>query len=221
MSSIVEDVGPFVDKYGRDALKFGAPVGIFWTCTQLAQRLCGVLKIQYGRRGSNIAGGVIVLSGITATLYVQNTFVARFVDHRNKVHTFSEQQFVRCTYVSLFNFLALGLKPFEATLPSSVIQLGSFNKIPHFPLPGKGSVPVASETANSSQRAQIQRIGKKYGCHQCGSKQLLGQGMFISDHMPPTAQVKAENQKWWRRWFKWEVGVNVNVMFHRDSNSLF
>lgn len=196
-SQIQSNENPYV----FDVVRYSCPVFIFWCTTQFGQRLCGLAKIQYGRRGSNVAGFCVVLSSAAATVFAQRTHVEPFV--QGNVEPLSKQELIRTTYLSLVSFITLGFKPYSTILPSSVILLGSFNKFPHFPIPGKGSVPVASEAANAAQRTQIQRLGKLYGCHQCGSKQLFGQGSFISDHMPPTKQVKAENQRWYRRWLLW------------------
>jgi hypothetical protein len=201
LQQLLTDLDPSDQYHSRDVLRCAAPVGVFWLCTQIGQRLCGAARMQYGRRGAGVAGFLVVLGGVTTTQFVQSTAVDPAVLKNTVVRKpFSWQKYITCTSLSLISFVALGLKPFSAVLPSSVIQLGSFKKIPHFPIPGaKGSVPVAHETANSAQRTRIQRLGKLYGCHQCGSKQLLGFGNFISDHMPPTAHVKIANQIWWRR----------------------
>ena len=193
---------------GKDLLQVSAPVTIFWSCTQVAQRLCGALRIQYGRRGSNLIGFLIVVAGSSITSYIQRKLVPVNSQSTSRRHL-PRRDMVTVTYLSLISFIALGLKPFSSVLPSSVIMLGSFSKVPHYPIPGmKGSVPVSSEVASNNQRRLIQRLGKLYGCHHCGSKQLFSKCNFIADHMPPTAQVKIENSKWWRQL----IGLNVSAI---------
>ena len=53
-------------------------------------------------------------------------------------------------------------------------------------------------------RKLIQSLGKRYGCHQCGSRQVFrgadSGGIFIADHQPPTKMAKAMADAWWRKW---------------------
>ena len=53
-------------------------------------------------------------------------------------------------------------------------------------------------------RKLIQSLGKRFGCHQCGSRQLFrgadSGGIFIADHQPPTKMAKAMADAWWRKW---------------------
>ena len=208
LKQFLSNMDPTETFHTRDVLRCAAPIGVFWFCTQIGQRLCGAVKIQYGRKGANIVGFIVVLGGVTTAQIVQWAFIDPVVLKTKYVNDkpFSLHKYITCTSLSMISFIALGFKSFGSILPSSVIQLGSFKKISHFPIPGfKGSVPVASETANASQRTQIQRLGKIHGCHQCGSRQLLRSANFISDHMPPTAYVKVANQKLWRRVFRIEV----------------
>jgi hypothetical protein len=55
------------------------------------------------------------------------------------------------------------------------------------------------EYATPAQRRQIQLLGKRFGCHHCGSRQTAG--FFTADHIPPNkySTRKLENVRWlWR-----------------------
>lgn len=72
-------------------------------------------------------------------------------------------------------------KMLTTAIPSSLLCVGVFaNRM-------KGSIPALTIRASSKQRSLIQDLGKKYGCHHCGSKQwFVKSSRFIADHMPPT-----------------------------------
>ncbi len=88
---------------------------------------------------------------------------------------------------------------FRTALPSSVIAPGVFANALTMT---RRSVIATSAIATDSQRQKIQILGKRFGCHQCGSRQFFSRRGFIADHMPPTKLALEMSQSWWRKLFK-------------------
>eukprot|EP00934_Nitzschia_sp_Nitz4_P006821 Nitzschia sp. Nitz4//scaffold399_size11037//416//1392//NITZ4_009049-RA/size11037-augustus-gene-0.9-mRNA-1//-1//CDS//3329550316//6811//frame0 len=87
--------------------------------------------------------------------------------------------------VGLSAYVILGGK-FRSVSPSSFSGAGSF---------ARKSIPAESGYASKAQKSIIHSIGKKYGCHTCGSKVAP----FIADHVPPRSVGERLNQVWYRR----------------------
>eukprot|EP00118_Oscarella_pearsei_P028373 m.311562 g.311562 ORF g.311562 m.311562 type:complete len:351 (+) comp81595_c0_seq1:1-1053(+) len=68
---------------------------------------------------------------------------------------------------------------FRAVLPSNLFQPGSFARESIAATKGVGY-------ANQTEKEAINKLGKKYGCHSCGSRP----SRFVADHQPPNALVK-------------------------------
>jgi len=103
---------------------------------------------------------------------------------------------------------------FRTALPSSITSLGVFSKDSL-----QGYVLATGERATETQRRQIQILGKRYGCHHCGGRQLLvnrGKG-FIADHMPPTGLVEKLNNHPWRRL----LGLQVKQKLYPQCQKCF
>ena len=96
--------------------------------------------------------------------------------------------------VGILSFLALGGR-FWALSPSGLSSLGAFSSI------AAGSLPATLAYATPSERAAIQEIGRRIGCHACGMRPLLTSRAprFIADHQPPLSEVKRTNRALWRR----------------------
>ena len=101
------------------------------------------------------------------------------------------------TYKTIFrsNFISLS--------PSSYTARGSFA---HIGIPA----PPNFNYATKSQRAQIERIGKWWGCHTCGSRMIfsnIGKNIpkFHGDHIPPVSVAKQINSRWYRKMLGWKV----------------
>lgn len=93
----------------------------------------------------------------------------------------------------------LGVSPLRTSLPSSIRATGSFASC-------FGSIPSFSAQATPYQRVLVQRLGRKFGCHHCGTRQLLSFGKsFIADHMPPTQIARLRNKALWRQLLNWPV----------------
>lgn len=82
---------------------------------------------------------------------------------------------------------------FWGVAPSSFTHLGSFARV---------SLPATESYASSNQRMQIERLGKLFGCHTCGSKMRFKPLLpvkFHGDHMPPKSVAAQMSRAWWRR----------------------
>jgi hypothetical protein len=101
---------------------------------------------------------------------------------------------IRICIVGLIGFQLLGGR-FWAVAPSSYTHLGSF---------ARGSIAATEQYATNTQRQAMERLGRLFGCHTCGSRQLwrsisTRSVNFICDHQPPKAVAYQMNQRWWRR----------------------
>jgi len=113
---------------------------------------------------------------------------------------------VRVCLVGLLAFKSLGGR-FWAISPSSFTHLGSF---------ARWSIPCKESYATPKQRVMIEQMGRKWGCHTCGSKMYLKSAKsstgktyrFVGDHMPPKSVAKHMNEMWVRR-----VGLLPPVQF--------
>lgn len=105
--------------------------------------------------------------------------------------------------LGLLTFKALGGR-FWAISPSSYTDLGSF---------ARWSIPCTEAYATSNQRTMIEQMGRKWGCHTCGSR-MMGPSAtkrvtrFVGDHMPPKSVAEQINNTWLRR-----LGVLPKVQF--------
>jgi hypothetical protein len=108
--------------------------------------------------------------------------------------------------LGLLTFKILGGR-FWAISPSSYTHLGSFSR---------WSIPCGENYATAGQRSMIEQMGRKWGCHTCGSHMLFKsssqQGSqsfrFVGDHMPPKSVAQEMNRSWLRR-----VGLLPKVQF--------
>ena len=108
-----------------------------------------------------------------------------------------------CT-LGLVAFKLLGGR-FWAIAPSSFTHLGSY---------ARSSLPATEYYATAAQRARLERLGRVFGCHTCGSRRLWSSRQaatnFVGDHMPPKAVAEQLNKRWYRRW----LGRKVQFRFY-------
>ena len=109
---------------------------------------------------------------------------------------------VRVAALALIAFKVLGGR-FWSIPPSSYTNLGSFARVSH-------SIPAKMDYATSAQRKVIETVGRRWGCHTCGSRMVFAWAKpsvngatsmvkFHADHMPPRSVADAMNSRWWRR----------------------
>lgn len=105
---------------------------------------------------------------------------------------------VRVCLLGLLAFKSLGGR-FWGISPSSYTHLGSF---------ARWSIPCTENYANPKERIMIEQMGRKWGCHTCGSKMYFSSAKsaatgktyrFVGDHMPPKSVAKHMNESWLRR----------------------
>ncbi|CAB9526478.1 expressed unknown protein [Seminavis robusta] len=104
---------------------------------------------------------------------------------------------VRVCILGLLAFKLLGGR-FWAIAPSSYTNLGSF---------ARRGIPATEKYANVAQKATLQRWGKQWGCHTCGTR--MGRSKFVGDHMPP----KSVAEEWNARWHNRMLGRRVGFRF--------
>ena len=111
--------------------------------------------------------------------------------------------FIRCLLGTLA-FTVLGGR-FWAISPSSFTHKGSFGRV-------RASIPCGQNYATPKQRVMIETMGRKWGCHTCGSKMFFKSAKsastgktyrFVGDHMPPKSVAREQNKMWFRRWGLW------------------
>jgi len=114
---------------------------------------------------------------------------------------------VRICIIGALAFKCLGGR-FWAIAPSSYTHLGSFTR---------WSIPCSENYANASQRTMIEKMGRKWGCHTCGSRMFFKSSRspitnkkfrFVGDHMPPKSVAKHMNKTWLRR-----IGLLPKIKF--------
>eukprot|EP00980_Cylindrotheca_fusiformis_P011230 scaffold2575_cov101-Cylindrotheca_fusiformis.AAC.4 len=98
---------------------------------------------------------------------------------------------LRVCGVGLAAFMLLGGR-FWAIAPSSFTGVGSF---------GRWSIPCGESYASTQQRVMIEQMGKRWGCHTCGSRMLkpVDGHKFVGDHMPPKSVAAHMNNRWIRK----------------------
>jgi len=114
----------------------------------------------------------------------------------------STKDIVRRTVLGLSTYTILEGGLFRTTFPSSSIALGAYANTRSML---RSSIISNSPVASDSQRRRIQQMGKRFGCHQCGNRQLLNNKGFIADHMPPTKRAEELSAAWWRRMMRLKV----------------
>jgi hypothetical protein len=112
------------------------------------------------------------------------------------------KEVVRRSALGLSAYLVLEGGMFRTVFPSSSISLGAYANTRSTL---RSSIVSNSAVASEAQRRRIQQLGRRFGCHQCGSRQLFSKGTFIADHMPPTKRAEELSAVWWRKWLKIKV----------------
>lgn len=202
--------------------------GAFWMCQNALQVVAGFVGIHSGRTLP-----VLCSLGLLSTI-ASSSVSMMAIDWRHKLssntknrpyfpftmptlpspfHDTSDHSKLQVTRVLLGVgiFCLLELQGFKTALPSSIITTGIFAR-------NRGSIAATSEVATAVQRVRIQQLGWRYGCHHCGSRQVLSlDKTFIADHMPPTKFMKEMNAKWWRRM----LGLKVSQRLYPQCLSCF
>lgn len=177
----------------------------------------------FGRVGLHSGVSAVFLAPIGCCATVANLYGSQVIEERLRLfsndYTFqnqgawtslfksseSDRAKQRRLALSIGAYILLERGLFKTSFPSSVISIGSFGNVFN---KHRFSIPAVLDLTTEAQRAKIQTLGKRFGCHQCGSRQLRLQG-FIADHMPPSRFAKDAAAICWRRWFK----IKVSILF--------
>ena len=92
---------------------------------------------------------------------------------------------------------------FFSISPSSYTHKGSFARV---------GIPATMNYASPSQRIQIEKLGRRWGCHTCGSRMIFSKlpTKFHGDHIPPVSVAKQMSQQTWRKF----LGLTVPQKFY-------
>lgn len=190
-------------KFQIKLLAYASPVIVFWGVTFSAQRAFGLVKYYSGKwQGSSIIGLLAVGTSSYLTQKVcyeliYPNFPEIPIQLREKV---SEKGYIEKACLATGIYALLDLNLCQTILPSSILLTGSYARGRHFKGRASMSVPTNSAKASPKEKVSVTLLGRIFGCHHCGSRQLLGWKGFIADHMPPTKVANEMNEVFWRRW---------------------
>lgn len=184
---------------------YAAPVGVFWTVLNFFQVGFGKMKFYSNKRGSFLLGMTTVATSSVISQSILSIGLFPYFKSVDFFKPLEKKEVIRLSVVTTLIYSTLGMSLCQSALPSSVITIGAFAKGRIFPYSLSGAIPSTSAVATPNQRAKIQKYGKIFGCHHCGSRQLFGKKNFIADHMPPTKNANEMNKARWRRWLGMEV----------------
>jgi hypothetical protein len=196
-------------KFQSKAVTYASPVVVFWGVTFSTQRACGLVKYYSGKwQGS----GIIGILAVGASSYLTQKICFEFIYPnlpeipklwRGKV---SEKTYIERACLTTGIYALLDLNMCQTIFPSSILLTGSYARGRHFKGWANMSVPTNSAKASAKEKVAVTRLGRVFGCHHCGNRQLFGWKGFIADHMPPTKMANEMNEVFWRRW----LGLKVN-----------
>lgn len=206
-------------------LSLGVLTTTFYAVQNVFQRSIGFFGL-HGAKSFPITAGVGLLATSCSLLMSQlaSNKIKQEFREQQKVKTFWPQlklskpkrsdrairkDYVQGLIVGLSVFVLLERGAFRTVFPSSVIAPGVFANFGNW---YKNSIPATGDVATESQRNKVQRLGKLFGCHQCGSRHVFTKETFIADHMPPTKFANEMNAKWWRRLMHFEVGLYLLLL---------
>eukprot|EP00581_Thalassiosira_minuscula_P009886 CAMPEP_0183708344 /NCGR_PEP_ID=MMETSP0737-20130205/4689_1 /TAXON_ID=385413 /ORGANISM="Thalassiosira miniscula, Strain CCMP1093" /LENGTH=436 /DNA_ID=CAMNT_0025936209 /DNA_START=82 /DNA_END=1392 /DNA_ORIENTATION=+ len=114
----------------------------------------------------------------------------------------------RICIIGLLTYKTIFRSNFYSLSPSSYTARGSFARIG---IPA----PPNFNYATKVERQRLERIGKWWGCHTCGSRMYFSniaknKPKFHGDHIPPVSVAKQLNNRWYRR----KLGIKVSQKFY-------
>ena len=137
----------------------------------------GVLSPVFGCLSVSLAGFAASFAAIKACSLIQDSLKSADGDSSSSTRklSFSTPELIVSTVSSVVIFRALGGR-FSSVLPSHLFHPGAFAAERIVAMRG-------TQSANSTEKALIRDLGKKYGCHSCGKRRVK---MFVCDHQPPS-----------------------------------
>lgn len=129
----------------------------------------------YGGLSVCAAGFLASLATAKTFSLMQTALPSQKNDSKQTAPTIRASDIIISSLSSVVVFRALGGR-FSSVLPSHLLRPGAF---------AREWVPAlrGSQYAGNREKDIIQRLGKRYGCHSCGTKRVLN---YICDHQPPT-----------------------------------
>ena len=193
----------------------------FYVVQLISQRVLGLMKLHGGRQMliTSTVGCAVTATNLYLCQKFENVVMKQtdnygfeqkkanflpgiFSGNRNSPKRAQRKETLRRVYLGVGVFLALEQGAFRTAFPSSLLTLGVFANNANML---RRSIVSTSAIATESQRIKIQKLGKRFGCHHCGSRQVFKKEVFIADHMPPTKQAKEMSEAWWRKFLNIEV----------------
>lgn len=120
--------------------------------------------------------------------------------------------------IGLLSYKTILRSRFTSLSPSSYTARGSF---------ARAGIPAPNNYgyATPSQRAALDRLGRTWGCHTCGSRMLFSNSAgknngprFHGDHIPPVSVAKLWNERWYRKATGWTVNQKFYPQCRDCSN---
>lgn len=189
----------------------------FYTISNIFQRFYGLLGItvvlSFPIR--TIVGGLTT----SMSLYSSNWFTKQIEKYNKKNFDWNSllysksyndsnefKELIRKTIFGVSIYLLLEQGFYRTVFPSNSTHWGVF--VNTFRRSIKSySIPSFTVDATEIQRKKIQLLGKRLGCHQCGS--IMGK--FIADHMPPTKIAENLSNQWWRKFLNMKVCIILTL----------
>ncbi|EJK60234.1 hypothetical protein THAOC_19455 [Thalassiosira oceanica] len=105
----------------------------------------------------------------------------------------------------------LGLLTYKMVLRSNFFSI-STSSYTHKGSFARVGIPATMNYASPSQRIQIEKLGRRWGCHTCGSRMIFSKlsTKFHGDHIPPVSVAKQMSQQTWRKF----LGLTVPQKFY-------
>lgn len=171
-------------------------IGAGWLAFTATSIAAQALQLAIGiDTGSHVLGLRLIPNACGATAVAVGSCAALLAANRASDHpaTVDAQSLSAAALIGSAGFIALGGR-YWALSPSGLATLGAFSHR------SRGSLPATLAYASAAERAAIQRLGQRFGCHTCGSREILrSPPRFIADHMPPLSEVRVLNAAMWRR----------------------
>lgn len=190
-------------------LRMGIITLSFFTISNSFQRLAGSFSIHSGRPFilTRVISAVSTAASCLISVELQELLVSSLED--DKLASIRKKEAFGRVIPNLLTYYSLERRSFLTAIPSSVIAVGVHAQQNFYAV--RGSVVSTDKVATAGQRKLVQLMGKKFGCHQCGSKYL--NKIFIADHMPPTHFINEMNKVWWRKLLEKKVRLS-NCLLH-------
>ena len=139
------------------------------TCSSPVASLCGGVSVL----GAGCVASLTAVQALSLTHRKSSNDSSQTGSSSNcNAVDFGGQELLASTVASAILFRALGGR-FSSVLPSHLLKPGAF---------AQEWIPVRSTQASERQRHVIRELGRRHGCHSCGTRSVR---QFHADHQPP------------------------------------